>query len=107
MVIKALGKCIFHVHAKDAHLDPHEIALNRGIDPRPLEQVLERSWGYRTLGFSHSDIWWREFVGALWSAGYGGVLSIEHEDFLIGNRKGILKSVDFLKPILFRSPPGP
>ena len=33
--------------------------------------------------------------------GFDGVLSIEHEDRLMGLREGILKSVEFLHPILF------
>ena len=33
--------------------------------------------------------------------GFYGVLSIEHEDRLMGLRGGILKSVEFLQPILF------
>ena len=41
----------------------------------------ERSWNYVTLGYGHSEIWWRDFVVQLQQNGYDEVLSIEHEDF--------------------------
>jgi len=106
LVIRTLGEdFIFHVHAKDARLDPYEMALNGGIDMRPMYPVTERSWGYRTIGFGHGELWWRDFVSALRAVGYDGVLSIEHEDSLMSSREGIVKSVEFLKPIMLRTMP--
>ena len=70
-----------------------------------MHLVLERSWGYRTLGFGHGELWWREFLSALRSVGYDGVLSIEHEDSLMSAPEGIIKSVEFLKPLLIRTMP--
>lgn len=106
LVIRTLGgDCIFHVHAKDVRIDPYEMALNGGIDLRPFQNLNERSWGYRTLGFGHDDRWWRDFVSALRSVGYDGVLSIEHEDMLMSAREGIVKSVDFLRPIVMTTMP--
>ena len=105
-VIRALGKnTIFHVHAKDARLDPDEMALNGGFDLRDETYVSERAWAYRTVGFGHGEAWWRDFVSALRAVGYDGVLSIEHEDLLMGAREGIIKSAEFLTPILLRTLP--
>jgi sugar phosphate isomerase/epimerase len=64
-----------------------------------------RSWDYRTVGYGHDARWWRDFVSVLQIIGYNGVLSIEHEDRLMGAHEGIRKSVDFLKPIILRTPP--
>ncbi len=104
VVIKALGKGgVFHVHAKDTRLDPQEMALNGGLDTRPMAMTGERAWVYRTVGYGHGESWWRDFVSTLRLMGYDGVLSIEHEDRLMGSREGIIKSVEFLKPILLKT----
>jgi sugar phosphate isomerase/epimerase len=104
VVIKALGKGgVFHVHAKDTRLDPQEMALNGGLDTRPMAMTGERAWVYRTVGYGHSESWWRDFVSTLRLMGYDGVLSIEHEDRLMGSREGIIKSVEFLKPLVLQT----
>ncbi len=104
LVIRSLGEnSIFHVHAKDARIDPYETALNGVIDLRDETQMSERSWFYRTLGFGHGERWWRDFVSALRAVGYDGVLSIEHEDLMMSTAEGVTKSVEFLKPIIMRT----
>lgn len=105
-VIGALGEdFIFHVHAKDTRVDPHEMALNGVVDMRSFENLAERTWAYRTLGFGHDARWWKEFVSALRQVGYDGVLSIEHEDLLMSAEEGIVKSVEFLRPIAITTQP--
>ncbi len=104
VVIRALGSdFIFHVHAKDTRLDPQEMALNGGLDTRPMDQPGVRSWDYRTVGYGHDAGWWRDFVSVLRIAGYDGVLSIEHEDRLMSPEEGIHKSITFLQPIVLRT----
>jgi len=106
VVIRSLGKnLVFHVHAKDTRLDPQEMALNGGLDTRSMKFAGSRAWDYRTVGFGHDARWWRDFVSVLRIWGYNGVLSIEHEDRLMGAHEGIRKSVDFLKPIILRTSP--
>jgi sugar phosphate isomerase/epimerase len=106
VVIRALGEnFIFHVHAKDTRLDPQEMALNGGLDTRPMGKPGRRAWDYRTVGFGHDAHWWRDFISALQLVGYRDVLSIEHEDRLMGAREGIIKSVEFLQPIILRTEP--
>ena len=106
LVISRLGKdFVFHVHAKDARIDPYETAENGGLDMRAMEKVDARSWAYRTLGFGHDELWWRDFLSALRVVGYDGVLSIEHEDSLMSSREGIEKSVEFLNPLVLRTEP--
>jgi sugar phosphate isomerase/epimerase len=104
VVVRALGQNgVFHVHAKDTQIDPQEMALNGGLDTRPTSTVDQRAWAFRTVGYGHGEKWWRDFVSALRRMGYDGVLSIEHEDRLMGAREGIVKSVEFLKPIVLKT----
>jgi sugar phosphate isomerase/epimerase len=101
VVVRALGRGgVVHVHAKDTRLDPQEMALNGGLDLRPTSEVGARAWAYRTVGYGHDAGWWRDFLSELRRQGYDGVLSIEHEDRLMGSREGILKSVEFLQPLV-------
>ena len=101
VVVRALGQNgVFHVHAKDTKIDPQEMALNGGLDTRPTSMVGQRAWAYRTVGYGHGEEWWRDFVSTLRLMGYDGVLSIEHEDRLMGSREGIVKSVEFLKQVV-------
>ena len=104
VVVRALGPdTVFHVHAKDTRIDAQEMALNGGLDTRPTPMVDERSWAFRTVGYGHGAEWWRDFVSTLRLMGFDGVLSIEHEDRLMGSREGIVKSVEFLKPIVLQT----
>jgi len=106
LVVRSLGKdFVFHVHAKDSRLDPYETALTGGLDMRPMVNVNERSWAYRTLGFGHDELWWRDFITALREVGYDGSLSIEHEDPVMSSKEGIEKSVEFLKPLVLKTQP--
>ncbi len=105
VVVRALGQNgVFHVHAKDTKIDPQEMALNGGLDTRPTSLVGQRAWAFRTVGYGHGEAWWRDFVSTLRLMGYDGVLSIEHEDRLMGSREGIVKSVEFLKPLVLKTP---
>jgi sugar phosphate isomerase/epimerase len=104
VVVRALGKNgVFHVHAKDTQIDPQEMALNGGLDTRPTSMAGQRAWAFRTVGYGHGEEWWRDFVSMLRRMGYDGVLSIEHEDRLMGSREGIVKSVEFLKPVVLKT----
>ena len=105
-VVRTFGPdFVFHVHAKDTRIDLYEAARTGVIDMRDMQRVGERAWAYRTLGFGHGELWWREFISALRTVGYDGVLSIEHEDTLMSAREGIVKSVEFLKPIVLQTMP--
>jgi sugar phosphate isomerase/epimerase len=76
------------------------MALNGGLDLRPTSEVMSRAWAFRTVGYGHDAGWWRDFISELRRQGYDGALSIEHEDRLMGSREGIIKSVDFLRPLV-------
>lgn len=106
LVVRMLGHgAVFHVHAKDTRLDPHEMALNGTLDIRPMTKAGVRTWEYVTLGFGHGEIFWRNFLSTLRIMDYDGVLSIEHEDLLMSSREGIEKSIVFLQGLTPRTNP--
>jgi sugar phosphate isomerase/epimerase len=96
----ALGDAIYYVHAKDTRIDPRLAGVNGVIDPTPSSAWRQRAWNYVTLGRGHGEDWWRAFVDALESAGYDGVLSIEHEDPAIDAVAGVEESVALLRRVL-------
>jgi sugar phosphate isomerase/epimerase len=98
--IRQLRGAIYHVHAKDTRIDPQNSALNTLLETKPNDQVAERAWNYVTLGYGHSEIWWRDFVIQLRQNGYDDVLSIEHEDYSLPPIVGVRRSVELLKNVI-------
>ena len=98
--IRELRGAIYHVHAKDTRVDPHNSALNTVLETKVNERISERAWNYVTLGYGHAELWWRDFVSQLKQIGYDDVLSIEHEDLNLPPLVGVERSVDLLKNII-------
>ena len=95
--IRHLEGMIYHVHAKDTRIDPHNREINTLLETKPNERVAERSWNYVTLGYGHSELWWRDFVIQLKQHGYDDVLSIEHEDYSLSPIVGVKRSIELLR----------
>ena len=104
-VIRTLGDAIYHAHAKDSRLDPHNVRVNGLLDAKEFKDMKRRSWLFRTVGYGHSEEFWRDFVSELRLAGYDDVLSIEHEDPLIDPEEGFELAVGLLQKVLTRKPP--
>jgi len=107
LAIRTLKDCIFHFHAKDCRIDPANTSINGVLDTKnyvdpeaPMANESKRSWIFRTIGYGHDASVWRDIISELRLAGYDHVLSIEHEDSLMSAREGLLKAVNFLKPML-------
>ncbi len=98
--VRALGKAIFHVHAKDVKICPYNTPINGVLDTKHYGDELKRSWVFRTVGYGHGKEWWNDFVSTLRMVGYDGPLSIEHEDSLMSNVEGLTKAVALLKEVL-------
>lgn len=98
--IRQLRGAIYHVHAKDTRVDPHNSEINTLLETKPNDRVAERSWNYVTLGYGHSELWWRDFVIQLKQNGYDDVLSIEHEDYSLSPLVGVRKSIDLLQNVI-------
>ena len=107
-VVRSLEGLIGHVHAKDGVIDPHVVRVNGVLDPKDLFQIdKQRSWNFRTVGYGHSEEFWRTFVMTLRLVGYDGTLSIESEDPLIEGEESLGISAGILRRILLQKPPAP
>jgi sugar phosphate isomerase/epimerase len=102
--IRVLGDSIFHVHAKDTQMYPANLPKTGVLDTKPYTDERTRGWIFRTCGYGHGEEWWREFVSTLRMFGYDYVLSIEHEDSLMGPEEGLRKAASFLQEIVIREP---
>ncbi|MRS05204.1 sugar phosphate isomerase/epimerase [bacterium] len=96
-VIREFGNKIFHVHAKDLHID-HEGLYNHGVFSQGMGWQIPRLPG---LG----DMDWPKFFAALTAARYDGVVSIEHEDRVFEGdeilvKRGFYLARDILKPFI-------
>jgi sugar phosphate isomerase/epimerase len=104
--IRKLGDAIFHVHGKDVYLDPLNTAVNGCNDNKPYDQIPQRSWTFRTIGYGHGLKVWKDIISALRMVGYDHVISIEHEDALMSSDEGFAKAVATLKEACIFEPPG-
>jgi sugar phosphate isomerase/epimerase len=106
--VRYLGdqEAIFHVHAKDTRIDPINSGINGNLDVKSYGEIAQRSWVFRSVGYGHSQIWWKDFVSSLLMVGYDGVLSIEHEDGLLSTGEGLMKAVETLQSAIVTEKPG-
>ena len=98
--ILELGDQIFHFHAKDTAIHKRNKAINGVLDTKPREDVLNRSWVFRTVGYGQHVGVWKEIISALRMINYQGTISIEHEDSLMSLEEGFNKAVKFLDELL-------
>src|SRR5258708_27740449 len=103
--IPALGPAIYHVHAKEPHVDPTVCGINGRLETKPSDAPRDRAWNYVTLGYGHGETWCRQFCRALKLAGYNDVLSIEHEDMAMSPLEGVTKSVRLLREAMIDAAP--
>jgi len=96
-VIREFADKLFHVHAKDLHVD-HDGLYNNGA------LSLGMGWQVPRLP-GRGDVDWGKFFAALSDVGYDYVVSIEHEDRDYEGdeelvKKGFYLSRDVLKPLM-------
>jgi sugar phosphate isomerase/epimerase len=96
-VIREFADKIFHVHAKDLHID-REGLYNNGVLSQGMGWQIPRLPG---LG----DMDWAKFFAALTAGRYDYVVSIEHEDRVFEGdeelvKRGFYLSRDVLKPFI-------
>ena len=96
--VRELGEAIYHVHAKDARIEP-AAAVRTRLETIPLfdSDRASRAWNYVTLGAGHDAEFWCGFVNELRAVGYDDVLSVEHEDAALAPEDGIRRSVELLR----------
>ncbi|MDO8682659.1 MAG: sugar phosphate isomerase/epimerase family protein [Armatimonadota bacterium] len=78
---------IFHTHAKDTEIKDHVL---KWVGSQ------ERGW-WRYVIPGYGRVKWGEYIAALKSIGYDGILSIEHEDRAIGREAGFINGKNYLK----------
>jgi sugar phosphate isomerase/epimerase len=99
--IGALHGAIHHVHAKDTRIEAGAAVTSR-LETVPNERPEKRAWNYVAVGTGHPDgvAFWSRFVDALQAAGYHGPLSIENEDYTLGQRESVALAVETLRHAL-------
>jgi sugar phosphate isomerase/epimerase len=102
VAVRKLRDVIYNVHAKDTKIDALISHVNGNLDTKDLNDVENRSWAFRSVGYGHPEEWWRDFVTQLAMVGYDRVLSIEHEDPMMTNEEGIQKAVNLLENIVIK-----
>jgi sugar phosphate isomerase/epimerase len=107
VAVRELGRAgaLFHVHAKDTAFNLDEIRRRGVLDTTALSNAAQRSWLFRTVGYGHDALWWKQFVSALREVGYDDALSIEHEDVFASPTEGVGKAVALLKDCIFNELP--
>jgi len=103
--IKELGDAIFFVHAKDTYLDRANVAVNGVLDYKHYSDP-NRSWVFRTVGYGHDALHWKQLISTLRAVGYDDVISIEHEDAMMSIQEGLDKAIRFLQDVLMFEAPG-
>ncbi len=96
-VVREFADKIFHVHAKDLHID-WEGVYNHGVLSQGMGWQVPRLPG-------RGDVDWGKFISALTAVGYDYVVSIEHEDREFEGdeelvKRGFYLSRDVLKPFI-------
>ena len=104
--VRKLGNAVHHVHGKDCYVDAYNISINGCNDHKPYNQIPDRSWTFRTIGYGHDIKFWKDFISALRMVGYDYVISIEHEDAMMSVDEGLSKAVSVLKEAVMAEPPG-
>jgi sugar phosphate isomerase/epimerase len=87
-------------------MDRANTAVNGVLDAKSYTRELERSWIFRTVGYGHDAIVWKDIVSNLRLVGYDHVLSIEHEDSIMSAAEGLRKAVAFLRGVIVEQPRG-
>jgi sugar phosphate isomerase/epimerase len=102
--VRELGSAIVHVDAKDTTIDPYNTAVNGVLDLEDYGTPQKRSWYFRSVGYGHDALFWKQLVSALRLVGYDHVISIEHEDPLASTDEGLAKAIAVLRDALFTEP---
>ncbi len=106
--IRLLGEedAIHHFHAKDTRVYEEQAREKGVLDTTPYTEEAERSWLFRSIGYGHGELHWKDVVSTLRMVGYDGALSIEHEDSLTSSLEGLEKAVEMLDRAVFDAHPG-
>ena len=103
--IRELKGAIYHFHAKDTKVDVYNKARNGVLDTSKYNNIIDRSWTFRTVGYGTDTAMWKDMMSMLRMIGYDGSVSIEHEDGLMSTQQGLEKAVAFLQDVMITEQP--
>lgn len=96
--IENLNKRVFNFHAKDGEFTHH---LNKsGWIPHGDINRQDRGYRNRIPGWGSTD--WKKIMTSLKVINYNGPITIEIEDPFLDADEALTKTIEFLKPILFK-----
>ena len=96
----AAAGALFNVHIKDLTYDRAALARD-GVLAVPAGGP-GCPWRFTTVGRGHGPEFWCAFLDLLEELGYGGVLSVEHEDELAPTEEALARSIEFLRTCVWR-----
>lgn len=100
LVIRELEGMIYHMHAKDIAFDQWMVREDGLITTAYFDEPRKRSWNFRTMGYGHSQEFWKNIFAELRRAGYDYVASIEMECEVLSVPDALPKAVKFLEECL-------
>ncbi|MDR1914824.1 MAG: sugar phosphate isomerase/epimerase [Clostridiales bacterium] len=98
--IRYLKGAIYHFHAKDTLIIPANVRVNGVLETSSYTDYISRGWYFRTVGYGHDELLWKDIISTLMAIGYDDAISIEHEDGLMSVTEGLEKAIDFLKHVM-------
>jgi sugar phosphate isomerase/epimerase len=101
LFVQLLGNRIYHVHAKDGELVPHNLRRS-GLLAHGDWGRIDRGFRFRVPGWG--DIEWKKLITELSLVGYDYVIAVEHEDATMSRQDGISKAIEYLKPLIIQQP---
>ena len=102
--IETIADAVYTCHVKDVALDPRLVARDGIASSAYYDEWDKRSWSYRTLGYGHGELFWRDFITTLRRVGYDGPLSIECEEPYLTVDDSLAKAVQLLKYVMPEEP---
>ena len=99
-VIKKLGRSIYGVHAQDVQFNEEIMKENGLFTTRYYDDIENRPWTFRLVGFGFSRELWQDMITALFRVGYNGTIMIENFDVMFTYSEGFNKGYNFLKQII-------
>ena len=104
VLVETIRDAIYSCHVKDVYMNPRLVARDGVASSADYDDWKNRSWSYCTIGYGHSESFWREFVIALRRVGYEGALSIECEEPYLTIDESLSKSVQLLRNVVPEQP---
>lgn len=101
LFVQVFAEQIYHVHAKDGELVPHN-SRRSGLLAHGDWHRVDRGFRFRIPGWG--DISWRKLLTELRLINYDYVCAVEHEDPTMSREDGATKAIEFLRPLIIRKP---